>query len=106
MDFFKAQDLARRRTRHLVFLFVLSLLSLLVLTNLLLYLIFSVSDTYTEVGSVLTPPGPVLYGAVSLAVLLVVIVSSVFKTFSLRQGGDAVAQMMNARLFISWRKCL
>jgi Zn-dependent protease with chaperone function len=101
MDFFKAQDLARRRTRHLVFLFLLSLLSLLVLTNLLLYLIFSVSGTYTEVGSVLTPPGPVLYGAVSLAVLLVVIVSSVFKTFSLRQGGDAVAHMMNARLLIS-----
>ena len=101
MDFFKAQDLARRRTRRLVFLFVLSLLSLLVLTNLLLYLIFSVSGTYTEVGPGLTPPGPALYGAVSLAVLLVVIVSSVFKTFSLRQGGDAVAHMMNARLLIS-----
>lgn len=99
MDFFKAQDYARRRTRHLVVLFVLSLLGLLVLTNLLLYFVFSFSGTDT--GPVATSAGPALYASVSAAVLLVVLISSLFKTLSLRQGGDAVAQMMNARLLVS-----
>ncbi|MDO9477582.1 MAG: M48 family metallopeptidase [Pseudohongiella sp.] len=101
MDFFSAQDHAKRRTRYLVLLFVLSLLSLLAMTNVLLYLIFSFSSVDTEISRVDATPGPALYIGVSLAVLLVVIVSSLFKTLSLRQGGDAIAQMMNARLLVS-----
>ncbi|TFH73279.1 heat-shock protein HtpX [Gammaproteobacteria bacterium LSUCC0112] len=101
MDFFSAQDNARRRTRNLVLLFVLSLLSLLVMTNALLYLIFSVSNTHAELSSTIGNPGWAFYVSVSLAVLLVVVISSLFKTISLRQGGDAIARMMNARLLVS-----
>jgi len=99
MDFFKAQDYAKRRTRRLVIMFALSLFGLLALTNLLLYLIFNVSSPYT--GTAADALGPQFYGAVSAAVLLVVLLSSLFKTLSLRQGGDAVAQMLNARLLVS-----
>lgn len=101
MDFFSAQDNARRRTRYLVLLFVLSLFTLLAITNLLLYLIFSFSNTNTELVSAVGYPDPALYVVVSLAVLLVVIMSSLFKTLSLRQGGDAIARMMNARLLVA-----
>jgi Zn-dependent protease with chaperone function len=99
MDFFKAQDYAKRRTRRLVIMFAISLLGLLALTNLLLYLIFNVSSAST--GTAADAIGLQFYGAVSAAVLLVVLLSSLFKTLSLRQGGDAVAQMMNARLLVS-----
>lgn len=102
MDFFSAQDNARRRTRNLVLLFLLSLLSLLAMTNVLLYLIFSFSNANSELGSAAVGnPGWAFYVSVSLAVLVVVVISSLFKTISLRQGGDAIARMMNARLLVS-----
>lgn len=87
MDFFRAQDDARRRTRLLVGLFLLSLICLLLMANLILFLIFSSE-----------PPEPVFYVGVSVVILLIVILSSVFKSLSLRHGGEAVAQMLNARL--------
>lgn len=86
MDFFRAQHDARRRTRLLVGLFLLSLTCLLVMANLLLYFIF---ESTAE---------PVFYLGISAAILLVVLLSSVFKSHSLRQGGAAVAHMLNARL--------
>ena len=37
MDFFESQDIARRNTRLLLFLFTLAVLSLVVLSNLLVF---------------------------------------------------------------------
>lgn len=87
MDFFRAQDDARRRTRLLVGLFLLSLICLLAVANIILYLAFGQ-----------TPQQPGFYLATSAAILLIVLASSLFKSLSLRQGGEAVAQMLDARL--------
>lgn len=86
MDFFRAQHDARRRTRLLVGLFLLSLICLLLMANLILFFAFE------------TTADPVFYIAVSAAILLIVLLSSVFKSLSLRQGGEAVANMLNAQL--------
>ncbi|MDO9519609.1 MAG: M48 family metallopeptidase [Pseudohongiella sp.] len=89
MDFFRAQHDARRRTRLLVGLFLLSLVCLLTMANLILYFTL---DTSIE---------PTFYIGISIAILLVVLFSSLFKALSLRQGGEAVAQMLDARLLAS-----
>jgi Zn-dependent protease with chaperone function len=89
MDFFSAQDDARRRTRLLIGLFLLSLTCLLMMANALLYFFL---DTSTQ---------PIFYVGVSVAILLIVLLSSVFKSISLRQGGEAVAEMLNARLLVA-----
>lgn len=87
MDFFRAQHDARRRTRLLVGLFLLSLFCLLAMANLILYFLMAS-----------TPQQPSFYAVISVLILLVVFLSSIFKSLSLRQGGAAVAQMLNARL--------
>ena len=46
MDFFSAQDDARRKTRWLVFLFVLAILSIVILTNLFIMLFAEYSTDY------------------------------------------------------------
>jgi Zn-dependent protease with chaperone function len=86
MDFFRAQHDARRRTRLLVGLFLLSLVCLLIMANLILYFIL---DTSIE---------PTFYIGISITILLIVMLSSMFKALSLKQGGEAVAQMLNAKL--------
>lgn len=89
MDFFQAQTDARRRTRLLAVLFLLSLVCLLALANLFLYLLFDQSRQ------------PGFYLATSASILLIVFASSFYKNFTLRQGGEAIAQMLDARLLVS-----
>ena len=45
MNFFESQDTAKRNTGRLIFLFVLAVLSLIVVTNVLLMLIFGFADS-------------------------------------------------------------
>lgn len=89
MDFFRAQHDARRRTRLLIGLFLLSLICLLMMANLVLYIVFQSS-----------PQQPALYVGTSTVILIIVLLGSVFKGASLRRGGEAVAQMLNARLLV------
>lgn len=97
MDFFKAQDMARKQTTRLVVLFALAVISLLILTNLLVML---------TVGLLAVDDGDLALEAidwtafvwVSLAVLAVVGFGSLIKIMSLRGGGARVAEMLNARL--------
>lgn len=86
MDFFRAQHDARRRTRWLVVLFLLSLICLLTMANVLLFFVAASAQE------------PLLYVGVSAAIIVIVLFSSLFKSISLRRGGEAVAHMLNARL--------
>lgn len=109
MNFFQQQDIARRNTRRLVVLFVLAVLALVALTNLFL-LLFPWqlnSAAFTEHGSnrlllclfdsrcafwSRLDWGQVLL--VSLLVVSVIGLVSLFKWLQVSKGGRAVAEMM------------
>jgi len=101
MNFFEAQDKARRNTVRMILLFILAVGGLIFLTNVLLlavlaylktgYFIFSVSElnNFFEL--------PVFIG-VTVGVCLLIFGGSFYKTMSLSKGGPAVAEMLGGRL--------
>jgi Zn-dependent protease with chaperone function len=97
MDFFKAQDIARKQTTRLVVLFALSIVSLLILTNLLVMATMGLMSV-DEGPDPLSSMDWTAFFWVSIAVLAVVGLGSLIKIMSLRGGGARVAEMLNARL--------
>jgi Zn-dependent protease with chaperone function len=106
IDFFAAQDQARRNTRWLVVLFGLAVLSLLLLTNLLVCLTLAILTAGDEPTPALTElaaspqwsdlPWPVI-GMTSALVLFVITVVILLKQAELRQGGQVVALALGGR---------
>lgn len=99
MDFFSSQDHARRKTKLLLVLFVLAVLSIILLTNLLLIVVASFGNTAAMAQ------GGVRYSwetflLVSLVVVGVVGLGSVYRVLSLAKGGEAVADMMGGKLLL------
>ena len=101
MNFFKAQDKARKHTRRLIFLFILAVISLIALTNLLLI------GTLAFLGSNEEEPLlPALANSfdinvvifISIGVSLLVIIGSLFKIYNLSKGGSAIAEMLGGQL--------
>lgn len=102
MDFFTAQDRARRNTGRLVVLLIVAVISLVVMATLAVALVVAVTD-----GTMGQSPGnaswrraldPHLMGSTALAVLALVVLGSLFKHMQLRAGGRAVAEAMGGRL--------
>lgn len=96
MDFFTAQDNARRRTGRLVLFFLLAVISLIILTNILVMgtLGYFHADSL-KIGS----PSPFnwqIFFAVGALVLLIVAGGTLYKIRALSGGGDAVAAMFGA----------
>lgn len=101
VDFFKAQDQARRNTKLLVLLFGLAVLCLLLLTNLLL--VITLGFVSTEQSQLLFSPSdpnwwsalpwPVL-GGTSLGIVLLIGIVVALKRAELRQGGQVVAKAL------------
>ena len=101
MNFFEAQDKARRNTVWMILLFVLAVAGLVFLTNLLLlavlaytktgYFAFSVSELQSYFD-------PSVFVAVTVGVCLLIFGGSFYKTLSLSKGGPAVAEMLGGRL--------
>lgn len=101
VDFFKAQDQARRNTKLLVLLFGLAVLCLLLLTNLLI--LITLGFLNTEQSQLLFSPSnpnwwsalpwPLLGGTSLLIVLLIGIVVAL-KRAELQQGGQVVAKAL------------
>ncbi len=101
MNFFEAQDKARRNTLWMILLFILAVGGLIFLTNLLLlvvlaylktgYFIFSVSElnNFFELS---------VFIGVTVGVCLLIFGGSFYKTMSLSKGGPAVAEMLGGRL--------
>jgi Zn-dependent protease with chaperone function len=88
MDFFAAQDQARRNTGRLVLFFALAVLSLVIMTNLLVMVVFGFfRPTSIEFDWA-------LFFAVGAVVVLVVVAGSAYKIAALSGGGDAVAAML------------
>ncbi|MCZ6471039.1 MAG: M48 family metallopeptidase [Gammaproteobacteria bacterium] len=101
MDFFQAQDTARRNTTRLVIFFILAVLSLIVITNLLVMVLFGFIETGEEgvtLNAIATQFDWQVMLVVSAAVLLVIFGGSAYKTMTLSSGGAAVAESLGGRL--------
>ncbi len=99
-DFFQRQDVARRNTTLLVFLFGAAVVAIIVSVDLLVALLFGYfSDTPTGVLDVAAPlvldPRVVLIAVGGT--LLVVVGGTTYKLFDLRGGGRVVAEELGGR---------
>lgn len=103
MDYFGAQDAARRKTWLLATLFALAVISLVLLTNLLIAAVQGLtSDPSAAVA--LDPTEYIrrrpwhYWLTISIAVIAVVALASTFKFLQVRGGGRAVAESLGGRL--------
>ncbi|MCH8566752.1 MAG: M48 family metallopeptidase [Balneolales bacterium] len=102
MDFFKAQDDARRNTGKLLFFYLLAVLGLIISIYLVSWALFAGSGA-AEPGT-LAFWNPVLFTSIATITLLIIGAGSAYRIISLRKGGRAVAEMMGARLVESSTK--
>ncbi len=101
MNFFKAQDKARRNTIQLILLFVLAIISLVILTNILLFGTFAymAADEYEPFLDVLIQSyDNNIAIAISIGVSLLILLGSIYKVISLSKGGSAIAEMLGGTL--------
>jgi len=96
MDFFSAQDRARKRTGRLILLFVLAVVSLIIMTNLLVMLVFGMFWVNSHTGAPAAPFNWTVFMAIGAGVLLVICGGTYYKINALSGGGDAVAAMFGA----------
>ena len=101
MNFFEAQDKARRNTSMLVILFVFAVAGLILLTNLLILWTLA----YSETGLYIQPFNQLqnyfdldVFVVVSVGVILLIFLGSLYKSMTLSSGGSAVAEMLGGTL--------
>lgn len=98
MDFFAAQDDARKNTKWLVMLFGLAVISIIVLIYLTVIVIFSYSNTAQMVEPIQFWR-PDWFVNVAAAVSGVILLGSLYKSMALAAGGGkAVAESLGGRL--------
>lgn len=98
MDFFTAQDRARRLTGRLVLLLGLAVVALIVVTSVVVALAVVLLDGGPFTGEPLSRAlQPRLLVGVATAVLLVVGLGSLVRHLQLRAGGSAVAEALGGR---------
>ncbi|MDZ7803613.1 M48 family metallopeptidase [Thiohalophilus sp.] len=100
MDFFEAQDRARRQTGWLVLLFMLAVAGLILLTNLLVLGVLA----YNQTGVPTFSPALLaeqfqwdVFLGVAAVIIALVFLGSAYKTMSLSGGGHKVAEMLGGR---------
>ncbi len=103
MNFFESQDTAKRNTKRLILLFALAVISLIVITNVLVMLVFGIADTQMTTAGSDTPLDfdVEMFLIVSAAVTGIVLIGSLYKIGALSGGGASIAEMMNGRLLVS-----
>lgn len=95
MDFFEAQDAARRKTGWLVALFLGAVLSLIALTNAAVGIAITVAS---EGKLSLSTVPPSLWIIISGGVVTIIFIGSAIQAFRLRAGGASVALAFGGRL--------
>jgi len=103
LNFYQAQDDARRSTWRLIALFVAAVLSLIVMTNLLVAVVYVWTGNHAMPTSISTATLlaqlPTEYWlTISVGVVAIVALASLFKFASLRGGGRSVAEALGGRL--------
>ncbi len=100
MDFFGAQDRARRKTWQLGLLFGAAVVALVLATNVLIAVFAAFTSTpgvATGVGGVLSATSLETWVSISLLVVFVIAAASLYKYRVVRTGGRAIAEMLGAR---------
>ena len=101
MNFFKAQDKAKKKTNRLVFLFLLAVIFLIILTNLLFIGTFAFLGASEDVSFytvfVKTYDRNNIM-IISLGVSLLILLGSLYKAMALSKGGPAIAEMLGGKL--------
>ncbi|MEM9080885.1 MAG: M48 family metallopeptidase [Verrucomicrobiota bacterium] len=99
MDFFEAQDEARKRTGRLLGLFVLCMGGVVVSVSLLSWLAYGILGMSGEEGGELFGDVPwVWLGCTGLGTLVLILAASGSKSLALRGGGGVVAKDLGGRL--------
>ena len=97
MNFFDAQDNARRSTRRLVILYLLAAAAIVISVSLVVGFAFTFSKPAPDLGAKVANNMEVFAGAAILA-LLVIAGATIEKIVRLRSGGGRVAQGLGATL--------
>jgi Zn-dependent protease with chaperone function len=99
LNFFEAQDRARKNTAWFILLFVLAVVGLVVLTNFLLLGVFMYarSSPIDSVDALQNYYSWQEVALVTLGVCLLIFCGSLYKTMSLSGGGATVAEMLGGR---------
>ncbi|MFP6795027.1 MAG: M48 family metallopeptidase [Pseudomonadales bacterium] len=100
MDFFEAQNLARRNTRFLLLLFILAVASLIILTNLLIFVFVNFQDSAHIAMGQYYFSWEVFFTS-TCGVVLLITLASLFRLLSLRKGGAVIAELMDGELLVN-----
>jgi Zn-dependent protease with chaperone function/uncharacterized tellurite resistance protein B-like protein len=104
MDFFAQQDRTRRKTKLLVFYFILAVVAIIAACYIVGVVVFSATQSHRhDYGDYGGQPQLVLWDArlffgVTVGVLAVIFLGSAYKTNELAGGGSSVATLMGGRL--------
>jgi Zn-dependent protease with chaperone function len=101
MNFFEYQDKARSSTRLLVFLFMCAIAALIALTTVLVVFALGLASAEVAPNATLADQlqaAPEIFAGVSVLVISIVLLGSLFRTLQLRGGGKAVAESLGGRL--------
>jgi len=100
MNFFESQDRLRKNTLQLVILFTLAVVTLIIMTNLLVMVVFGYinSEQMQDGGTLLQQMDWQAFAAVSAGVGVVVLAGSLYKIMALSAGGKTVAEALGGKL--------
>ncbi|PWN05879.1 M48 family metallopeptidase [Rhodohalobacter mucosus] len=93
MDFFEAQDRAKRNTGKLVFLYLLAVIGIIVSIYVISLLI--ITWQFGSFGNGLW--SPVWLTIVTIAVMFTILIGTLIRVNQLRKGGSAVAELLGGR---------
>jgi len=100
MNFFESQDRVRKNTAKLVFLFALAVITLIIMTNLLVMMVFGYinSEQLRDGETLIQQMDWQTFVAVGVGVSVVILVGSLYKIMALSAGGKAVAESLGGQL--------
>ena len=104
MDFFSAQEAARKQTTLMISLFALAVLLLIVLTNLFLMAAMAIAGGESDPAylpateTFLRQFSWLRFFVIGGAVVTVILLGSLFRSWTMGRGGKAVAEMMGGSL--------
>lgn len=100
MNFFESQDRVRKHTALLVVLFVLAVVTLIIMTNLLVMMVFGYinSEQLRDGETLIRQMDWQTFVAVSAGVGIVVLAGSLYKILALSAGGKVVAESLGGQL--------
>ena len=100
MNFFESQDRARKNTFQLILFFGMAVITLIIMVNVLVMLAFGFIDNTQIAGeqSLWQQMNWQTFSTISAAVVLVVVVGSLYKIMALSSGGKVVAEGLGGQL--------